>query len=403
MSALDVILDPATIRERTRRIYDLAMSGGTAFAVHPEKLSECVDFVLEVTRRNYPDGRIPYHGRYEHFRVGGVDRVALLHSQLASLPPQESVRSLIDLVLVSVLLDAGAGDAWCYREAGNGHGTYTRSEGLAVASLDLFKSGAFSHDSARPFQVTAAGLERLTPEKLAQGFQVTDSNPLAGLEGRFALLNRLATSLRAYPQYFGAENPRPGGLIDALQSRGGRGGKVAAQDILRLLLIGLSRMWPARVTCEGVGLGDAWPYFGSSPQGWVPFHKLSQWLTYSLIEPIESAGIAVDGVDRLTGLPEYRNGGLFLDMGVLTLRDPRLADRWLEAGDPAIIEWRALTVQLLDHVGAAVQRKLDKTPQELPLARILQGGTWTAGREVAKRLRPGGPPPLRLKSDGMVF
>ena len=42
----------------------------------------------------------------------------------------------------------------------------------------------------------------------------------------------------------------------------------------------------------------------------MPFHKLSQWLAYSLIEPLEEAGIAVTGLDELTALAEYRNGGL---------------------------------------------------------------------------------------------
>ena len=58
--------------------------------------------------------------------------------------------------------------------------------------------------------------------------------------------------------------------------------------------------------------------------GWMPFHKLSQWLTYSLLEPFGWAGVAVTDLDELTGLPEYRNGGLLLDTGVLRLRDPAL-------------------------------------------------------------------------------
>ena len=64
----------------------------------------------------------------------------------------------------------------------------------------------------------------------------------------------------------------------------------------------------------------------------MPFHKLSQWLTYSLLEPFEWAGVTVTGLDALTGLPEYRNGGLLLDTGVLRLRDPDWAARtWTSA------------------------------------------------------------------------
>jgi len=50
---------------------------------------------------------------------------------------------LIDLFFVSVLLDAGAGDHWRYEEPGTKH-SYERSEGIAVASLYMFKSLAFT-------------------------------------------------------------------------------------------------------------------------------------------------------------------------------------------------------------------------------------------------------------------
>lgn len=397
--ALDALLDPATIRARTRRIWDAALAGGTAFQVRPERLGEVVDFVLQVTRENYPDGRIPVHGRFEHFRAGGVDRVAPLQEALGRADPLERARALVDLVVVSVLLDAGAGDVWSYREDG---ASYGRSEGLALASLAMFRAGAFSDDPDRPLQVTAAGLARLTPEDVGRGFQVSASNPLVGLEGRSGLLRRLADSLRAFPAYFGEGDARPGRLVDALV-REAAGGPVRARAIMRLLLLGFSRMWPARVTLEGVGFGDVWPYGGDGFEHWVPFHKLTQWLTYSLIEPVEAAGLKVVGVEELTGLPEYRNGGLFLDSGVLSLRDPALAQRPLAASEPAVIEWRALTVQLLDMVGEAACERMGRTRAELPLARVLQGGTWSAGRILARRLRPSGAPPLTLLSDGMVF
>jgi len=399
MSNLETLLSPATIRAQTRRIYEAALKGGTAFSVHPEKLDELVDFVLEVTRRNYPNGKVPYHGRYEHLRAGGIDRVERVTQALGKVDALEKARSLIDLVVVSVLLDAGAGNSWKYIEGGV---EYTRSEGLAVASVAMFLKGSFSDDPSKPLQVTALGLEKLTVEDISKGFQVSETNPLAGLEGRTSLLVRLASSMKQFPEYFGKANPRPGAIIDKL-ALGSNPNEIRANDILRILLLGFSKMWPARVTCDGVGFGDVWPYHGKNFDDYVPFHKLSQWLTYSLIEPIESAGIKVTHVEELTGLPEYRNGGLFLDFGVLKLRDASIATKLIEASDPIIIEWRALTVQLLDEVGERVCKKLGKTKAEMPLARVLQGGTWSAGREIAKKLRTGGVPPLNLKSDGMVF
>ena len=157
---------------------------------------------------------------------------------------------------------------------------------------------------------------------------------------------------------------------------------------------------------QGVPLGDCWPLAGAGGEGlaadWVPFHKLSQWLTYSLLEPFEWAGHPVAGLDALTGLPEYRNGGLLLDSGVLRLRDAGAAQaRWTPA-DPLVVEWRALTVALLDELGPLTCRALGLPDQALPLACVLEGGTWAAGRVLAQRLR-GGLPPLQIESDGTVF
>jgi hypothetical protein len=132
----------------------------------------------------------------------------------------------------------------------------------------------------------------------------------------------------------------------------------------------------------------------------VPFHKLSQWLTYSLLEPFEWAGVRVVDLDALTGLPEYRNGGLLLDTGVLRLRDPDWAGRDWQVGDELVVEWRALTVALLDELAPLVRARLDAA--DLPLACVLEGGTWAAGRALAQRLR-GGRPPLSVISDGTVF
>jgi hypothetical protein len=392
MSDLKVLVSPATIRARTSKVFDAALAGETAFAVELEKLPGCVDLVMEVTQRNYPSGEVPVHGRYEHMRAGGVDRVARLLKRLGTADRREQAKALVDAVVVSVLLDAGAGDVWRFEEGGQRYG---RSEGLAVASASMFEAGAFSHDGSP--SVTAAGLKRLTVEAVASGFQVSAANQIHGLEGRVGLLQRLGEALERDAARFGVRPARPGHLIDAL------GAQVSAPQLLEHLLLGFASMWPARVTCEGVGFGDVWAWRGEGFQHWVPFHKLSQWLTYSLLEPVEHAGVRVRDVEQLTGLPEYRNGGLLLDTGVLRLRDSQLAEAPLPASHQAIIEWRALTVQLLDRIGAEVQRRMGKTPHELPLARVLQGGTWAAGRVIAAQKRAGGGPPLRLVSDGTVF
>ncbi len=135
----------------------------------------------------------------------------------------------------------------------------------------------------------------------------------------------------------------------------------------------------------------------------VPLHKLSQWLAYSLIEPLQRAGITVTDIDGLTGLAEYRNGGLFVDTGVLAFRDPAAAAREHDVGSALVVEWRALTVALLDRLADIVRQNLNMDAKTLPLAKILEGGTWAAGRAIARELRPDGSPPVKVISDGTVF
>jgi hypothetical protein len=137
--------------------------------------------------------------------------------------------------------------------------------------------------------------------------------------------------------------------------------------------------------------------------GLVPLHKLSQWLAYSLIEPLQWSGLTVSDIDGLTGLSEYRNGGLFVDTGVLRLRDPVDAERGHDVASALLVEWRALTVALLDKLADEMRHRLGRDAQALPLAKVLEGGTWAAGRVIARQKRADGSPPLKVISDGTVF
>jgi hypothetical protein len=333
--------------------------------------------------------------------------VRALDQRLAAGLPDASAddraRAWIDLIVVSVLLDAGAGDAWRYREPGTGI-ELARSEGLAVASLHAFEAGVFSSDLARPLQADAPGLAAIDPARMAAAFQVSGDNPLAGFDGRIGLLRSLGAALAASPTLFAGG--RPGGLLDHFDALA-PGGILEATAILRALLEGLAPIWPGRIELGGTNLGDVWHHpaaGGSGPSaGLVPFHKLSQWLAYSLFEPLERAGRVVAQPGALTGLPEYRNGGLLVDMGAIVPRRDDIRRVIHAPGDEVIVEWRALTVALLDRVAEGVRDRLGKSPLELPLACILEGGTWAAGRAVARELRPGGGPPIQIRSDGTVF
>jgi hypothetical protein len=410
MTALDdsgavaYLRSPLAIRARSENILEVGLAGQLEhFAVRTEAIDAVADTVVAVTRATYPDLRIPVHGRTNHFRAGGIDRVATFDAKLRELAADERARCWVDLIAISVLLDAGAGDAWKFTEPGTGQ-IIRRSEGLAVASLHAFESGVFSSDPDQPLRADLAGLQQLSSEALSKAFQVDERNPLAGAEGRIGLVRDLGTALAAAPSIF--PGGRPGGLVDTLRAAA-LDGVLPAHEILRALLEGLGPIWPGRLALGRVNLGDVWRHpasGGSGPSaGMVPFHKLSQWLTYSLFEPLERAGLKISQAGSLTGLPEYRNGGLLIDLGVLVVKHPEALDRVHSPGDVMIVEWRALTVALLDRVADRVRAKLGKTPEELPLGCILEGGTWAAGRAVAHQRRPGGGPPIRIYSDGTVF
>src|SRR6185295_6772054 len=213
-----------------------------------------------------------------------------------------------------------------------------------VASQRMFEAGKLDD---------LAGLDAAT---LAEGFQVSADNPLLGLDGRAALLRRLGAQVAARPDLF--PGGRPGGLYDLLAARTERD-RLPAPAILAVLLEALGPIWADRLVIHGIALGDCWRHpairRGDASDGLVPLHKLSQWLAYSLIEPLEEAGIEIVDVDGLTGLAEYRNGGLFVDAGVLRLADPAAADRAHHVSDPLIVAWRAMTVALLDRLAPRVR------------------------------------------------
>lgn len=179
---------------------------------------------------------------------------------------------------------------------------------------------------------------------------------------------------------------------------------------------------PTRTRLDDQCLGDAWPCKAlpqsppASPgEDIVPFHKLTQWMCYSLITPVERVlGVRFNGVDMLTGLPEYRNGGLMVDTGILVLNQedrerglsfakklisekdesqPRPDEDELvptfDTGDDVIVEWRAMTIALLDRLEQ--QTKIAFEPphgEPLSIAQFLEAGSWKVSQIHATPLCP---------------
>lgn len=406
-SAALTLLSAAAVRERAHRMLALALDDKLPnFRIRPEQMDGVVDLVLQTTRDAYPTLDVPFHSRWRHFVLNDEDRWAALASERRWPDPAARARAEFDLAMVSVFLDAGAGPAWRYRDRKTGL-AIGRSEGLGLASLAMFENGLFSADPSDPLRADAKALANLTLSDLERGLQVSDHNPLVGLQGRVDLLRNLGKLVASKPDIFGQhDTPRPGGLFDLLKVRA-ESGRLPAPVILSELLQQLGPIWPSRLTLGGVALGDCWKHpalvTNDATNGLIPLHKLSQWLSYSLIEPLQTAGIHVTDIDGLTGLAEYRNGGLFVDSGVLAFRHEDDARREHEVAAPLVVEWRALTVALLDRLADGMRERLGLDAVSLPLAKILQGGSWTAGRKLARERRADASPPVKVISDGTVF
>src|SRR4051794_40707349 len=185
---LHALLSAAAVRERGHEMLELALAGGVeGWAVDLDRLDAAAERTAAATRQAYPDLAVPFHARWRHF-VAGEPRLAGEGA--------ERGRAAFDLVILSVLLDAGAGPGWRYRDAATGR-TFTRSEGLAVASQRMVEAGTLSG--------AAEALAGFDARTLAEGFQVSEDNPLVGLEGRAALLRRLGQQALARPDLFARE------------------------------------------------------------------------------------------------------------------------------------------------------------------------------------------------------
>nr|MBA3540985.1 DUF1688 family protein [Deltaproteobacteria bacterium] len=380
-AAIAYLRSPAAIRTRCEQIFTAGLASKLAhFTIELAALPRIVDRVVAVTRATYPTLAIPPFGCTNHLRAGGIDRMATFVTRLAALANDDQARAWIDLVVLVSLLGATAGDTWRYREAASGL-VIGRSEGLALAVLHAFEAGVFSADPAQPLRADADALRTLDRARLADAFQVTPDNPLPGFDGRCELVRALGAAVTAAPHIF--QGGRPGGLLDALgvpeeTTRRDTDATwphrlipaIEAPAIMHALLEGLAPIWPRRLAIGSTNLGDVWKHSAAGgiglAAGHVPLHGLTQSLAYSLLEPLERAGYTLARTDALTGIPDHRNGGLLVDLGLLVPRYLEVREITHLPGDEVVVEWRALTVAALDRVADGVRVALGKRATELP-------------------------------------
>jgi hypothetical protein len=152
-SAAKSLLNATAVRERAHKMLAL---GDTLpnFRVDPGKLDETANLVIDTTKAAYPTLDVPFHSRWRHFDIDGFDYWDEIDKAMAWPSLAERSRTAFDLVIVSVLLDAGAGPNWKFLYPVSGE-TVSRSEGLALASLVMFRNCEFSKWPSYPLRVDA--------------------------------------------------------------------------------------------------------------------------------------------------------------------------------------------------------------------------------------------------------
>ncbi|KAI7907117.1 uncharacterized protein BX663DRAFT_465562 [Cokeromyces recurvatus] len=424
----DFLLSLGSVRERCFKVHEAATRNRLKhFDIDQSKLEEMVQFVVSIIKRDYDNpSDIPLYGRWRHFDIGGRRRLDNLIQTWASVGQDtiEQTRKLIDILVIACLMDMKPCQAWSYTEHSTGR-VFKRKDGIAIAILDMFIKGFFSNDPAQPHRVDSEALLNLSFDTLCKELQFNDDNSFVDIEVRFEALKNLGSVLQNRTDYFGNNIRRPGNLIDYLLDHPTtiktKKGPLISIETLWPVVQEMGELWAAEENRGGTsGLGDVWPCTAiHDDSNLVSFHKLSQWIIYSVIEPMEKLlGATIEGTDLLTPLPDYCNGGFLIDTGFLTLKpvdyergiknyqansllpyQPKVeVAPMFDMSDPVVTEWRALTVAYLDLIADRVRQTLRLSKKFLSLSQLIQGGTWSAGRELAEISRPNThEPPIVIK------
>ncbi|GAA5814308.1 hypothetical protein MFLAVUS_007802 [Mucor flavus] len=433
-AANDFLLGLSSVRERCYKVQEAANRNRLIhFDVDSTKLDDMIQFVVLIIKRDFDSpSDIPVYSRWRHFDIGGNPRLTNLMKSWTALGQSslEQTRKLIDILVVACLMDMKPCQSYVYTEHATGR-VWKRKDGIAVAILDMFLSGTFSSDSSQPHRVDSEALSTISYETVSRGLQFSHHNEFTGIAERVELLNHLGLVLQRRKDYFGDAVQRPGNMMDYLLDHPNtiktKKGPLISIETIWPVVQEMGELWASEDGIGGTpGLGDVWPCKAiGTEDNMVSFHKLSQWLVYSLIEPMEKLlGATIEGTDLLTPLPDYCNGGFLIDTGFLTLKtadydrgirnyhtnsllpsQPKVeVAPMFDMSDPVVTEWRALTIAYLDVVAERVRQSFRLSKKLLSLSQLIQGGTWSAGRELAEISRPNThEPPIVIKIDKRVI
>lgn len=397
------------VRERCARLLAHARTRGSAwFDVDEDAMRSSAREVATTIRHDFPRLNVPVHSVWRLLGQDGIDRREQLEQPLQQLTPAERTHARLDFAVVAVLLSTAMGSASPYTEPATGR-RLAGEAGRVVGTLHAFNAGLFSSDPQRPFQCDAHGLRGVVTDQLAGVLQVHPPEAQEALGRQAVLLRRLGELLSEQPEVFG-EDGRPAGVFDVIVSPYGHGiphtADVDAHDILSQLLTTLPGLWPGAGQLGGVALGDCWRHGDAGGDGpsreWVPLHATLQALALSLLEPFFWGGVQVRGIGGLTAIADRPLCDWMLETGVLRLRDERTASSDWTCGDAVVVEWRALSLALMEEMAPLMRDFLGCERSELPMGCILEGVARAADRNRSGR-HPARRSLLRVDSEPALF
>ena len=358
---------------------------------------------------------IPSHSRWRHFDAGGVDRLAELErAARRRSTPTERARARIDLVVDQRAARRRRRAALALRRAG--HRRDVRAlRGPGGGELPRCScAGAFSADPATPLRVDADGAGARRRGRLgAASSRCRATIRWSGSTGRAALLRRLGARAAARGPSLRCRRRAPGRTCSTLlraRARARRGVAARATSCARCSIGLRPDLAGPTAAATASTLGDVWPHPARrrrrARRGLVPFHKLSQWLAYSLLEPLERAGVRGDRTSTRSPAWPSTATAACCSTPACSCRAPRRrrCASVHRSGDELVVEWRALTVALLDRARRRACARALGAPRAScrwrASSKAAPGPPAASSRPSAARRRRRR---IRVASDGTVF
>lgn len=148
------ILSLSAIRAKCSQVFELAQADQLDYwTLDLSQESEIIDFACDIIKRDFGTdyNSIPPHDTLCHFGDATIDSLVDRWKK-EKVGQLEIAKRMIDLTLVSVLLDSNTDSNWT-AVSPRGENRVDKSEQTAVAIKELFEKGVFSGVEGKPCQV----------------------------------------------------------------------------------------------------------------------------------------------------------------------------------------------------------------------------------------------------------